>query len=132
MFDRAPIQCSKNVLDYLATRQRVVASNVANINTPGYKTRDVSFDSVLENKNNGLRLKLATTNARHMTEPFEEIGGIETFYAYGSQHKNDGANDVDLDKEMLKLGEIQTNFSIFSETLKRKYQSIKNVIAGAV
>ena len=132
MFDRSPITCNKNVLDYLATRQKVVASNVANINTPGYKTRDVSFDSVLRSKHNDLQLRLSRTHDKHFKKVGEDDGLVDTFYAYGPVHKSDGRNDVDIDKEMLKVGEIQTNFNIFSQFLMRKYHSVRNVISGSV
>lgn len=132
MFDRGPIPCMKNILDYLTVRQKVVASNVANINTPGYKTRDVSFQSVLDAKNTQLRLKLTRTHAQHFPRIDNQDADIQTEYAYGTAYKSDGKNDVDIDKEMLKIGEIQTNFTLFSEFLGRKYRSIKTAITGSV
>lgn len=131
MFDRSTFNCSKNVLDYLAVKQKVVASNVANINTPGYKTKDVSFASVLESKNKGLRLGLKRTNPRHFPKGDDAGEGIETFYAYaphGSAARGDGRNDVDIDKEMLKVGDIQTNFAVFSKILSDKYKGVDKVI----
>jgi flagellar basal-body rod protein FlgB len=132
MFDRSPLTCSKNVLDYLSVRQRVVASNVANVNTPGYKTREVSFSSVLDSKNDALRIKLTRTHERHFPKGEHDSAGIETYYSYAPQNPKDGVNDVDLDKEMLKEAEIQANYKMFSEILTRKYRSIKNTISGTV
>jgi len=130
MYDRPAIKCPKNALDYLASRQRVVASNVANINTPGYKSRDIAFDDIMSSKNEDLRIRLATTHERHMNKSFSGSDGVETYYSYGSTNRNDGRNDVDVDKEMLKLGDIQANYTIFSELLKRKYGGIKSAING--
>ena len=132
MFDRPAITCSKNVLDYLSIRQKVVASNVANVNTPGYKTRDVSFSSVLESKNENLRLDLARTHEKHFPKSKGGGLGVEPFYAYKPVKPNDGVNDVDLDKEMLKETEIQANFNIFSKLLSKKYSGIRKVIQGTV
>lgn len=132
MFDRSVLNCTKNVLDYLSVRQRVVASNVANVNTPGYKTREVSFASVLESKNDALRLKMSRTHARHFPKGEHDSAGIETYYSYAPHNPKDSVNDVDLDKEMLKEAEIQTNYKLFSQILMRKYQSIKNTISGNV
>ena len=130
MFDRTPITCVKNVLDYLTTRHKVVASNVANVNTQGYKTRDVSFEGILQTKNDALQLRLARTHEKHFRKSFEDTEGVETFYAYTPINKNDGVNDVDIDKEMLKSGEIQTSFNILTELLARKYRSIQGAIHG--
>ena len=127
MFDRSTINCAKNALDYLASRNRIVASNIANVSTPGYKTKDVSFESVLTAKQ-GLNLKLTRTNEKHFPKGFEGDENIEAVYAYETGNRFDGKNDVDLDKELLKSGEVQTNFTMFSEILKRKYTSIKDVI----
>ncbi len=130
IFDRTPITCAKNVLDYVTTRQKVVTSNVANVNTPGYKTKDVSFNSVLQAKNDKLRLGLRCTHEKHFKKPLEDTEGVETFYAYSPVNTKDGVNDVDIDKEMLKLGEVQTSFNIFTELLSRKYRSIQGIING--
>lgn len=127
LFDRSTFNCTKNALDYLATRNRVLSSNVANVNTPGYKTREVSFKDVLDSKQNP-HLRLSRTNEKHFPADFEESSGIPVKYAYVNGDKNDGKNDVDLDKELLKVGEVQTNFAIFSQVLKNKYQGVAKVI----
>ena len=132
LFDRTPITCTKNVLDYLSTRQKVIASNVANVNSPGYKTRDISFESVLNAKDDQLRLRLNRTHEMHFEKSFEDGEAVESFYAYNPINKNDGVNDVDIDKEMLKVGEIQTSFNIFTELLARKYRTIKGAITGSL
>jgi len=132
IFTQEDVGCSSQVLDYLALRQRVVASNVANVNTPGYKTRDISFENVLKSKEGGLQIELTRTHEKHFPKALEDEGGIETFLAYGPINAQDGINDVDLDKEMLKVGEIQTNLNIFSEFIIRKYRQWKNVISGTV
>ncbi len=133
--DKAVIETAKNILDYLSLRQKVVASNVANINTPGYKTRDISFADVMKAKNEDLKIKLRRTNPMHFKVPGEDgIGGlnVEPFYAYHPANPHDGVNDVDIDKELLKEGEIQANYKIFSQILTTKYKKIKSAITGTV
>jgi flagellar basal-body rod protein FlgB len=133
MFNGSPISCTKNVLDYLSVRQKVIASNVANVNTPGYKTRDVSFSSILEAKDGELKLKLARTHEKHFPKGAEGgLSEVDTYLAYSPVNKNDGVNDVDLDKEMVKEGEVQVNFNLFSDILSRKYRSISNTIKGTI
>jgi len=133
MFESAPFTCPKNVLDYLSVRQKVVASNVANVNTPGYKTRDVSFASVLKSKNDDLRLRLTRTNEKHFPKgPIGDLNEVDTYLAYKPVNPNDGVNDVDLDKEMVKEGEVQVNFNLFSNMLTKKYKGIDKAIRGTV
>ncbi|MBU1864647.1 MAG: flagellar basal body rod protein FlgB [Candidatus Omnitrophica bacterium] len=135
MFDLPVITSCKEILDCMSLRQKVVASNVANVNTPGYKTRDISFESVFDTTRNDMKLRLRRTHTKHFPAVYANQNmatTVEPFYAYAPVNKNDGINDVDIDKEMLKSGEIQTNFTVFSEFLMRKYQSIKRVISGTM
>ena len=37
-------------LSFRSNRQKVISSNIANLNTPKYKTKDISFENTLENK----------------------------------------------------------------------------------
>jgi flagellar basal-body rod protein FlgB len=128
--DSNAINTSKAILDYLATRQKVVASNVANINTPGYKARDISFENVLKSKSSAGELQMRVTDPRHFTMGAEGPQSYDVFYANAPANSADATNDVDLDKEMLKMGELQTNFNVFTELLRSKYDGIRKVIQG--
>ncbi len=133
MFDRNPINCTKNVLDYLSVRQKIVASNVANVNTPGYKSRDVAFSDVLKAKSDDLSLRLTRTNSKHfMRGSAGDLSQVDTYLTYSPANPLDGVNDVDLDKEMVKEGEVQVNFKVFSDMLSRKYKGIGKAIRGTV
>lgn len=133
MFNGSSLSCCKNVLDYLSVRQKVVASNVANVNTPGYKTRDVSFSEVLKAKDDSLRLRLTRTHEKHFPKGANDgLSDIENYFSYSPVNQHDGVNDVDLDKEMVKEGDVQVNFNLFSTLLTRKYKGIGNVIKGTV
>jgi len=98
-----------------AERQRVLASNMANADTPGYVARDFNFkealsqqtdtsDSELSRVGKGLSLKIdsTTTNARHLPmsslSNSELSGGNAMGYAVQTQPSVDG-NSVDMDRE---------------------------------
>ncbi len=105
-----------NVLDlaarqtsWLLARQNLVAQNVANANTPGYKTVDLKpFEGAL----NSASLQLVRTSPGHMaiaesqTEPTTEDASAEKGEAYIS------GNDVGLEQEMMKGGEINRAYSL--------------------
>ena len=116
LFEGMSIPLSKSVLDYLSARQRITSSNIANINTPGFKTQDVSFAHILKNKEKTIAVEMWRTHPRHLAATSETNGGYEIHDAYGPAHQFGGINDVDIDKEMLKLSEIQTNFNIFADS----------------
>jgi flagellar basal-body rod protein FlgB len=114
-----------------ARRQGLVASNLSNIDTPGYRSRDFPFHEVLKDVLDGKNRKtlpMAHTNPMHMlgdgTRPLPyALDRAITMY-----ERNDG-NDVNLDKEGMKLMQMQGTYSqaaLFAQTaLKRVFGAIR-------
>lgn len=111
-----------NVLDlaarkasWLLSRENQVAQNVANANTPGYKTADLTpFEASLQTAS----LQLATTSPRHISIPQSEfqITSEET-----TTEKSDtflAGNNVSLESEMMKGGEINRAYSLNAAVVK--------------
>ena len=94
-------------LDLLSARQTLVASNVANIDTPGYRTRDIDFQFELESQ-------LAGNNPT-VYEPA------------GLTVKNDG-NNVSLDREARLLAENAMRFNLVSNLMKNELRMVKSAI----
>ena len=83
-------------LDVLSMSQRVTAANIANADTPGYRTRELDFQSAIE-------AAMANPSRRPEAEPaVREAGGLPV--------KNDG-NDVVLERELRNLSETAIRFS---------------------
>jgi len=89
-----------------AERQRVIASNIANADTPGYVARDLNFRDAMANATgagtlSGSALSSSQTDPRHipLTSSTGELGsGSAPGYAAQTQPSMDG-NSVDLDRE---------------------------------
>ena len=96
-------------LSLVAVRQRLVASNIANADTPGYKTRDIDFEAALN-----------TSLAASSPMP-AEVSGLIT--------KNDG-NNVDLDREARLLSEDALRFSVGSNLLRSRIKVMRMAIEG--
>jgi len=91
------------------TRQSVAASNLANIDTPGYKTREASFASALDGE-------LSASS----TEPvLQEVPNLAT--------KRDG-NNVQLDRELLALNKSAGDFSAAQTALSAKFRLVRYAI----
>lgn len=93
-------------MDLLSARQKLVASNIANLDTPGYQTRDIDFQGELQS---------AMSGAPHAIE----ISGLKT--------RNDG-NNVSLDRESRLLAENALRFSVASQLVKGEIRSIRSAI----
>ncbi len=94
-------------MDLLSMRQKLVSSNIANADTPGYKTRDLNFQSEFQSLLGG--------GAAHPVE----VSGLAA--------KTDG-NNVDLDREARLLAENAMRFNIASNLMRTQLQQVKQAI----
>jgi flagellar basal-body rod protein FlgB len=86
---------------WLAARQAAAASNIANINTPGYKAMDVApFDQVLERTG----LTMTATHGAHMQAVDARFQPLEMEREHGWDITHSG-NTVTLEAELMKIGE---------------------------
>lgn len=105
MLDRLAGQLER-YMDLLSARQKLVASNIANADTPGYHTRDIDFQAEFQNA----------------------MGGApRTVEATGLQMKNDG-NNVSLDRESRLLAENALRFNVASNLMRTQIQQIRSAI----
>ncbi|WP_373988523.1 flagellar basal body rod protein FlgB [Duganella sp. BuS-21] len=97
---------NETALSLRSARQTVLASNIANADTPNYKARDIDFSSALKSaldKNNpNAQQTLNTTAAKHYPNPLQDAGtladGTPLLYRGVVQGAVDG-NTVDMDVE---------------------------------
>ncbi len=110
------------------TRQRheVVSSNIANIETPGYRAKDIDFKAALAGASGaGRGFKLVRTDAQHIGREMNSTSQIEPF---ADPSEFNGFNWVNIDNEMTKLTENNLMFRAGVELLIRKIRRIKEVI----
>lgn len=109
-------------------KQSVTAGNLANLDTPGYKTRVVSFDDVLYQQVQG-GSAVSVTQAGHLPGPagattaggqINEVGGLAT--------RRDG-NNVELDRELLQLSRASGDFAAAQTALAAKFRLLRYAIA---
>jgi len=97
----------EHYMDLLSARQKLVASNIANADTPGYKTRDIDFQTEFSNATAGF--------SPHVVE------------ARGLAVRNDG-NNVSIDREARLLAENDLRFNIASNLLRDQIRTVKEAI----
>lgn len=113
-------------LTYAAGKQVVASSNLANMNTPGYKARDFDFSDTLTRMLAG-GPPLATTNARHISLG-DDMTSASTKEAEGLAAKRDG-NTVQVDRELLKMTEAAGEFSRAQTALAAKFRLVRYAIS---
>jgi len=93
-------------MDLLSARQKLVAANIANADTPGYHTQDIDFQSEFRNA---------------------LIGGPRPVEVGGLEMKNDG-NNVNLDRESRLLSENALRFSVASNLMRSHLRTLRAAI----
>ncbi|WP_079529840.1 flagellar basal body rod protein FlgB [Halobacillus hunanensis] len=117
----------ENSLNYTTEKNRAISNNIANVDTPGYKAKDVVFKHVLEGEMNSLEAK--RTNSRHI--PFSNEGNspYKTVMKQGTTYNHNG-NNVDIDKEMNELVKNQILYQALVDRMGGKFRSLENVLKG--
>lgn len=116
-------------------RQKLISGNIANIDTPFYKARDISFESVLKQKaseiygaNDDRKLELARTDEAHFAaQDFPRSDVSQIFLRDGHLARND-ANTVDLDIETTELSKNSVMLTAIDSAYKREGAIFKSVI----
>ena len=106
------LQLLQRFLDAAAMRQTLVATNLANVDTPGYHTRDIDFRGELQRAMNG--------GAEDGTSPF-------VVPVRGLLARPDG-NNVSLDRESMLLAETQLQFKAATAILRAEFAEINAAI----
>jgi len=124
-------------LHYRAIRQDLIAGNIANVDTPYYKARDISFEDMLakeakkEFEKDNKKLELARTTPNMLPALDEEDNDKPTiFFRDGHLARNDG-NTVDLDVETTELSKNSMMYNADIEALKKEAAIFRAVITAS-
>jgi flagellar basal-body rod protein FlgB len=121
-------------LDYRAVRQDMIASNIANADTPFYKPRDVRFEEYLAHEKekaldtNSNKLQMVQTDSAHIAFVDEKTSyRPKTYFRDGHMARNDG-NSVDLDVETTEMSKNAIMFNALISTNKKSGAIFRSVI----
>ncbi|HYM30642.1 MAG TPA: flagellar basal body rod protein FlgB [Candidatus Cybelea sp.] len=111
----------KRQMDWLNERQRVIAENIANADTPGYKPHDLkepSFSDLLSQQGGGKLVPVAT-NAMHLGPSGAQSGSFREDVQRRTEETTPTGNAVNLEQEMVKLAEAQVDYTTASSLYKK-------------
>ena len=117
-------------LDAGALRQRVIANNIANIDTPGYKKSFVTFEGLLKNVLKNDAAGMVTTHPKH-------FGGVSSLTELKpGVHRNNATsmrtdgNNVDIDEEMVNLAANGIKYQATSRQVSDRISLLTYVVTG--
>ena len=113
------------ILDFRSERHRVIASNIANIDTPNYKPKELVSKKELEDIiDKGKRVTMVKSQEKHLSG--QPIHCDKT----GFEVVNSGEK-VNIDKEMAKLAGNNLMYNLTVELLMRKFKGLNSVLREA-
>jgi len=117
-------------LDAGTLRQRVMANNIANVNTPYFKKSTVEFDSLLKKALGKEPVEMITTDPRHFGgKPSLAEVRPEVHIDKTTTMRTDG-NNVDIDEEMVNLAANSMHYRAVAQELSDRYSGLSYVITG--
>ena len=131
-FEDASMVRMERFMDLAVRRQKLISSNLSNVDTPGYKTVDIDFEQELQSHmagSAGQGISMAVTDTRHLATSSGAQGGLpaQAREVEGLTLRND-LNNVNIDREMSELSTNAMKFSAVSQMIAGKFRTLKAAI----
>lgn len=116
------LQTLQQFVQLAVDREQAISTNMANVDTPGYHTRDIDFQSVLEQSMNPSPTSWNGEAESAQLQPIvHEVPGL--------MERADG-NNVDLDRESILMAETQLQYQVGIQLIKREFHQMLSAING--
>jgi flagellar basal-body rod protein FlgB len=124
--DRQVYDLIKRSMDASSLRGKVIANNIANINTKGYKKYSVSFEETLKKNIDDISMK--TTDERHISS-MKDSSDVTIAQDTSSSMREDG-NNVDIDSEMANQAANTLLYNTMISQINSRLSNERYVITG--
>jgi flagellar basal-body rod protein FlgB len=111
----------ENYISLSGAREQTIAENMANVDTPGYHTRDIDFDHELQRAMHRVTFEGSQAETAHFSPVSAEVKGL--------MERPDG-NNVDLDRESMLLAQTQLQNEMAVQLIKHHFHSLLSAING--
>ena len=130
IFDSPPINLLEKALAGSSLRHQVISNNIANVNTPGYKRKEVSFEEELAAAAKGEKKhSLSLTHPKHLAPRVVKPEPIQIRTIENTSLRTDG-NNVDIDAEMAGMTKNNIFYNAVAQKIGGYYTNIKLAIKG--
>ena len=102
------MQLLQGYLKVTSDRQQLIASNIANVDTPGYHTRDINFQSAM----------------RQATDEGDDVQLVPASSEVEGLPERPDGNNVNIDREGLLLGEAQLQYQMGVQLIKAEFHRL--------
>ncbi len=130
LFDQTHLASLKKAVDVYANRHRVTARNIANVETPGYRSEKVKFEEMLDR--NGMSIRGRTTQPNHIPIGVQSPLDVQEQVVDEDNDFDNGVNNVDIDNEMTSLATTDLSYRMATRLLSMRYSMLNSAIKGRV
>ncbi len=131
LFERISVPDLEKSLDAYSLRQKAISNNIANVNTPCYRARKVSFEEEYQKHLEKHTVPSGQTNPRHIPIGTRDLDQVQPRVEFSESTMNDSAiNNVDIDKEMAELAENNIRYEMSINLIKKKFANLNSSIKG--
>ena len=117
------------VMDMQLQRQNVIMSNLANIETPNYKPREIAFEKELQSALGlDMRGRMSTTSQGHMPAAFNPDNFGPEWSKQFTPRQIHGEDRVNMDKEMAKHAKNQLQYTALTQVMAKNFEALSTVI----
>lgn len=134
LFDTPTMQLLNKSMDVASVRNTVIADNMANVDTPNFKRREVIFEDNLQRAllKHNQHIEMKTTNFRHIS-PQTKNNALqlepEIVEMNDTSYRNDG-NNVDIDVESAKLAKNKIFYDSLTQSMNNEIKLLRLAITG--
>ncbi len=123
------IDLLEKVLDVRAAKHSIIASNIANYDTPNYKSADLNFEQTLkETLKQQSAMEIETIDSRHL-EGIKIHGKIAPVIEIDSESNlSNDLNTVDIDEEFGKMSNNALQYNIVAKLIRNRFAHLKEAI----
>jgi flagellar basal-body rod protein FlgB len=132
LFDKT-LQTVVRALDLRARRHELIISNIANADTPGYKSFDLMVEAAMSRQAKAnAPLGMQRTDERHLTVSSPLPADIRPYVVQNQvpDYLRGDGNSVDMEREMTRMSANQVLYKVSAQIAAKRFQSLKNVIQG--
>jgi flagellar basal-body rod protein FlgB len=117
-------------LDYRSARQSVISGNLANVDTPGYRPKELNFDQALRKAVEKEGISLSKTDPKHFPNPGDPTLGKGSHTLESSDAEISESNQLNIDREMAKMVQNNLLYEASAKLLAKKFDSLRMAIEG--
>jgi flagellar basal-body rod protein FlgB len=134
MLSTPTLSMFEKALDAASMRQRAISNNIANVDTPYYRSQSVTFESELQKAlaKSSTTFVAYRTNEKHLAFGLPSLENIEPKLQIDSSAgpMQNAANNVDLDFEMINLARNQLWYNALVQQTNGQFTKLRTIIGG--